>query len=354
MKKIILFILLSAVFSAFGSPSVEKMAHSMIMVGFKGYSLENHLNSELKKQLKNGEISGVILYGYNIKNSDQLKKLNESLKSIYPDKLLIAIDQEGGKVMRLKPENGFYGSLSQKETADTKTQKEAYEQYLIMAKELAEHSININFAPSVDLNINKNSPVIGKLGRTFSDNPNIVSSYASSFIKAHRKYGVLTSLKHFPGHGSAKADSHKGFTDVTGTWKTIEMEPYKMLIKEGLADTIMTSHVFNRNLDAELPASLSCNTISILRKDIGYDGIIFTDDIQMRALRDTYELKEIIINSINSGSDIILFSNFFYHDPEFPKKAVNIIKEAVDKGTIKIETLQNSYKRIEKLKSRLK
>ncbi len=337
-----------------GDVSLERKIGQMIMIGFRGVDIDNAtLISE--KQVTRGEIGGVLILPYNIENRKQFLKLIKDIKSIkttYP--LLVAIDQEGGKICRLNDANGFTSFPSSKEVARAKTPREAFKLYLKMAGIIKGTGINLNLAPVVDLDINPDSPAIGKIERSFSADPNIVLSYAEQFISAHRETGVLTSVKHYPGHGSAGNDTHLGFTDVTGTWKKIELIPYRELIKKGLVDTVMTAHVVNADVDDKYPASLSEKHVEEnLRGRLGFDGVIITDDLQMGAVSNIYPLEDIVINAINSGSDILLFANYFNLDPKISGKVRKIIIQAIDEGKIKRERIEESFQRIMKLKKKL-
>ena len=342
-------------FSNCYAEELSAMIGQMIMVGIKDTSPEGL--SLVKKQIEQGKIGGVILYKYNIESPEQVKKFNKELKIAAGKKrpvLFTAVDQEGGKVQRLVAEKGFRSYPSQKETAAKLSPEKAYRQYLNMANDIAEAGFNVNFAPSADLDVNPDSPVIGKLGRSFSGKVDQVVLYAEEFVKAHNRAGVITSIKHFPGHGSALADSHLGFTDVTNTWSRKELEPFRILINKGLAPSIMTAHVFNSTVDSAYPATLSKKHIDILRKELEYGGVVFTDDLQMGAVRDNYPLEEAVVNAVNAGADVLVYSNFFFNDPEFPEKAADIIKKAGADGRISLPSIEHSYERIITLKRNLR
>jgi beta-N-acetylhexosaminidase len=179
---------------------------------------------------------------------------------------------------------------------------------------------------------------------------------AKEFIKQHHRYNVLTSLKHFPGHGSSKDDTHLGIADVTNTWEARELAPYKMLIDSGYADAIMTSHIVNKKLDKKgLPGTLSTSVLdSILRKQLHFDGVIFTDDMQMHAITKHYGLEEAIKLAILGGVDIMTFSNNIQgSDQRTVDKVHSIVRDFVKRGIISEERINESYRRIMKLKERL-
>lgn len=337
--------------------SLNKEIGQMIMMGFHGTKSSDNEVMIISNYIKTGKIGGILVLNYNILDKKQITTLITQLKKLESpqSRLFVAIDQEGGNVQRLNKKNGFTDYPSAQEISANKTPEEAERIYSNMSAELKNTGININLGPVVDLNINPDCPVIGKKGRSYSKDPDKVVLYAEKFIDAHRKNGVLTSLKHFPGHGSASSDSHLGFTDVTNTWKKEELIPYRELIRKKKVDLIMSSHIFNRNIDNEFPASLSYKHIQgILREELGYNGVIITDDLQMKAISNYYGLETVIINAINSGNDILLFSDYFWTDTEIPQKVAFIVSNAIKEGKIKRERIDGAYFRIMKLKKKLK
>ena len=341
--------------------SLEQKIGQMLMVGFHGTTATS--KSQICKDIKKYHIGSVILFDYNpvnknepknIANKKQLKKLTSQLQACsYDGKLLIAVDQEGGKVQRLKNRYGFYGKFPKASDVIKMDQSQILTTYTKMSKELKGVGINYDLAPVVDLDINMKNHVIHGLGRSFGKDPKIVAQYASTFIDAMHHYGVLTSLKHFPGHGSSVGDTHKGFVDVTNLWKSVEMEPYRLLNKK--ADTVMVAHVFNKKLDKKYPATLSKKTVNgLLRKELGFNGVVITDDLQMGAISKKYGLKKRLNLAINAGDDILLFGNQL--DPKkivSSKKLVNTIKSLVENGDVSLQQLDKAYHRIQKLKQRL-
>ena len=156
---------------------------------------------------------------------------------------------------------------------------------------LAAAGFNLNFAPLVDLDVNPANPIIGRFARSFSADPGIVVPPRPGRDRgAPRQQGVRCCLKHFPGHGSSRQDSHLGFTDVSDTWEPLELAPFRELIARGLADSVMTAHIFNRRLDPEFPATLSQKTVTgLLRQELGFAGAVISDDMDMKAISAEYE-----------------------------------------------------------------
>ena len=220
--------------------------------------------------------------------------------------IIIAVDQEGGKVQRLSAKNGFQDFKSAYEVAQMSLE-EAYLHYVQMAQILHAHGINLNFGPCVDFH-DEHCPVIGKYLRSYGETSTKITSYARAFIEAHQQYNIATCLKHFPGHGFSRQDSHKGLVDITDFAKPdIELGPYLALADQ--VEYIMTAHVVNRNIDPLLPATLSDKYINpILRHEINFKGKIVTDDIVMGAILDNFSLEEACLRAIKAGADHIILS----------------------------------------------
>lgn len=342
---------------------LEDKIGQMLIVGFRGLSV--HDKHPIVRDIKKFHLGGVILFDYdlvlksskrNIRSPQQVKKLINRLQAASNPKtpLFIAIDQEGGKIKRLKPKFGFPRTVSAQYLGKKNDLALTYKHAADIAKTLANLGINFNFAPVVDLNTNPNNPVIGKLERSFSDNPNLVTDHALQFIDAHHKYGVLCILKHFPGHGSSTNDSHLGLVDVTNTWQEMELEPYANLIQENKVDAIMTAHVFNRHYDPDYPATLSSRFVTgILRTDLKYDGVIVSDDMQMKAITSHYRFENAIQATLEAGIDLIVIGNNLKYEEDIVARTVAIIKRLVQEGKISEARIDESYRRIQKLKNRL-
>ena len=341
----------------------EKMIGSMLMVGFMGTSAPQ--NSQICQDIKRYNLAGVILFDANpvnhkepknISSKAQVAKLTQELQACSKDgKLLIAVDQEGGRVQRLKSKYGFYGNFPKAKEVIRYPDAKVKEYYEKMGAELHSVGINYNLAPVVDLALNKRNHVIYKLGRSFGADPKQVVHYASIFMDAMHDNGVLTSLKHFPGHGSSLGDTHKGFVDVTNLWQQKELEPYQILAQTQTIDSVMVAHVFNKTLDSRYPATLSKNTVNgLLRKKLGFDGVVITDDLQMGAINKKYGLKNTLKLAINAGDDILLFGNqLSVKSMVKTSTLVNTIKELIQSGEVNPNEIRVSYEHIQRLKERL-
>ena len=329
---------------------LKRLAGRMVLVGFDGTTLEQ--NSTIIQDINRYNLAGVILFDKDFHHRDrakniispvQLKKLTQRLHTFSNEPIFIGVDQEGGRVARLKPQYGFNPIPSAKKVATLglSQAKKVYEKQSAMLEEMG---INLNFAPVVDLARNPQNRVIVGLERSYGEDPHTVAEYAHSMMKTQSKHHIISALKHFPGHGSSLGDSHKGFVDVTQTWNSVELEPYKLLL--GDAEMIMSAHVFNAKLDAKYPATLSRKiTTELLRKKLGYKGLIISDDMQMGALTKHYSLDERVRLAINAGVDILLFGNQLEHNT--PAEIIHSIVKQVKNGTIPLHRLVESNKRIE-------
>jgi beta-N-acetylhexosaminidase len=358
MKLLTLLILAFNVCVAMPNPSeqeLKQMIGKMLIVGFDGERVTPQ--SDIYMYIRDYNLSGVILFDRdyhdrnqtkNIKSPQQLQALTAQLQAISPNPLIISIDQEGGKVARMKPKYGFKATPSAYDIANEHNITYAKQQYDTLAQELQDNGITCNFAPVVDLAVEPKNRVIYQLHRAYSKEVSTVVRYANIFINALNDHGVISVLKHFPGHGSSLADSHQGFVDVTKTWNAKELEPYAQLIKRGAAEMIMTAHVFNKHLDATYPATLSykINT-KLLRQQMGYKGVIISDDLQMKAISNHYDLKQTVTRAINSGIDMLLFGNQLAHQDL--KALYDLIYQQVRAKKIPLSRIIQSNKRIDTL-----
>ena len=334
--------------------SLDIKIGQMILIGFPGTKVDDKVLEEIRQ----GKVGSVIIFEKNIpaKNSyAELKKITWTYQHAAPIPLFIAIDQEGGKVNRLKEKYGFPKSVSAAKLG--KFNLDSVQFYAeTTAATLAGLGINVNFAPVVDLSSNPTNPIIAKPERAFSPVADSVTLFAREVIRQHRKLGIISVLKHFPGHGSSKDDTHLGIADVTKTWNESEILPYRRLIDSGEVDAIMTAHIVNRQLDsAGNPGTLSRKIIDdLLRRQMHYNGVVFSDDMQMHAITKHYGLEEAIKLSINAGVDILTFSNNIQGSQERTVDKVHeIIRKFVEDETISRERIDQSFKRIMKLKQQL-
>jgi beta-N-acetylhexosaminidase len=354
----VVFVLFFIMNYSFGQApvSLDVKIGQMILIGVP----KSELDEKVLDEVRRGKVGALIFFEKNIPNRPNafasVKKMTWTYQHAAPIPLFICIDQEGGKVNRLKEKYGFTRSITAAAIGKYGSLDSVRFYADATAATLAGLGFNVNFAPTVDLAVNKENTVIAKPERAYSNSEDTVIMMAKEVIKQHRKYGVITSLKHFPGHGSSKDDTHFGVADVTNTWSERELKPYKVLIDSGYVDGVMTSHIVNKNLDAAgYPGTLSKDILDgILRKRLGYNGVVFSDDMQMHAISKNYGLEETIRLAINAGVDVMCFSNNIQGSDVRTVDVVHgIIKSMVANGQIKAERIDESYQRIMQLKSKL-
>ncbi|MEC9373449.1 MAG: glycoside hydrolase family 3 N-terminal domain-containing protein [Planctomycetota bacterium] len=294
----------------------------LIMVGVRGAepgdpALESDLDACVEARCR-----GVILFdrdlpsggSRNIRSPEQVRRLTSHLRNRLGPDTLIAIDQEGGRVARMKPEAGFAPSITASAFARLSPPDRRREADRL-AQSVADADIDINFAPCVDLASNPANPIIAALDRAFSADPNIVFTMAGEIVDAHHRAGVAPCLKHFPGHGSSTADSHLGVADITETFDADrELAPYRRLLSRDEATegpiAVMTGHLAHRAIDDALPASLShSHTTGLLRQEIGFGGVIVADSIDMAAVAERHSIEESAVLALRAGADVILDCN---------------------------------------------
>ena len=337
-------------------PSLERMIGSMLMCGFREAELEP--DSPFYIAVASGRIGNVILFDRdlstggerNIRSPEQLRRLTTTLRAAAKGPLFIAVDQEGGQVRRLKPQKGFLdlpsaqrlGQGSIAETLDIAQQ---------LGQELASLGINVDMAPVADVDSNPMNPVIGRLGRSFGSDPATVARYALAFGDGLAENGVIPVLKHFPGQGCAKDDSHLGLTDISQCWDAAtDLFPYAEIFRAGWPGMVMLGHLFHARLDPELPATLSPMVVTgLLRQGLGWQGVVISDDLQMKAISDHYDLRESIFLAVSAGVDILLFGNNLKWDAKLPGKVFETLQALVKEGRISEERIRKSWKRISAL-----
>ena len=333
-------------------PELEQQIGQMIMVGIRGTHLNGEAMEQTRQQITDGDIGGIIFFKHNIKNSRQFRIFVKSIKSLSSNhELLLAVDEEGGKVRRLRKSQGFEEFPSAAHVGSKLSIDDAYGLYSRMANQIFNTGLNLNLGPVVDVNINRLSPAIGQLNRSYSRDPGAVFNYGEAFIRAHNDAGVLTTLKHYPGHGSSREDTHNDLTDITNTWRRSEQIPFTRLIDSSDVDLIMAGHLFDRSKDKKYPASISRQHIQkTLRDELGYSGVVITDDLQMGAIIKRYNLEEIVIAAVNAGCDILQFSDPLTLDSDLPARIRTIIIDGITAGKIDPNRIHESYERITMLK----
>ena len=336
--------------------TLDENIGQMLLVGFRGQEVDSTQNPEIISALRDYHVGSVILFDYdvptgtrgrNIKDATQLKRLCTQLRAYNPD-LLIGIDQEGGYVSRLATRYGFPAILSAQKSA-AKGDDTVRHYAALTGRMLADLGINLDFAPVADVNVNPACPVIGGIERSFSADPAVVKRCCEIWIQELARNQVVGCYKHFPGHGSAKGDTHKGLVDVTDTWKRSEVEPYRDIQSANMM--VMTAHVINRRLDpAGLPASLSPKITSFLRDTLHFDGVIVTDDLAMGSIVQQYSFEKAVRMAVLAGADLLCLSNNGgTYDTNMVARAAKVIRQMVDEGTVTEERIRQSADRIRAL-----
>ena len=336
----------------------------MLIIGFQGCEINEH--SPVAQWLSNDGVGGVLLfdkeldtglYGKNLKSQTQIKELTHQLNHYSANDaalpLLIAIDYEGGAVDRLSKIEGCMSTLTAVELAHL-SDSALEEEFSQMASTLRSLGFNLNFAPVVDLDLNNQKGIIGKLKRSFSSDPAQIVRVARHFVDVFSRHGIACAYKHFPGHGSAVGDTHEGFVDVTDTYRPEELVPYQRLLQDVYKPTmVMTAHVINKHLDSKgLPATLSHEILTgMLRREMGYDGVIISDDLQMHAISNHYSLEESLCLSINAGADMMIFANQL--GSITAPKVIDCVEQLVLHRKIDQQRIDDAYRRIMRLKQQI-
>lgn len=341
MKKFLLLILLTNI--SFPQSLEDKIAQ-MLMVGFPGTEL---LDSTIINDIQLRKVGGVIIFGGNITSPAQIQQLTNSLQSISEIPLFISVDQEGGRIARLREANGFAATKTAYEIGTINNQDTTRACASLMAGWLQQSGFNVNLAPVADVNVNPMSPAIGLLDRSFSGNPDTVFHHCNWFIDEFNNKNIVTTLKHFPGHGSADTDSHLGFTNITNTWSESELIPFQKLIQNGYDDFIMSGHLYNANLDSVFPASLSQKVMTtLLRDSLDFNGLIITDGMFMGAITNNYSFDKAVELAINAGNDILLYTGNKIAGKSLVDSIISVVLNKISLGIITESRINQSYSRI--------
>ncbi len=324
------------------------MVGQLLMLGLPANSADDESAQLLASQLAKGQVGGTVLLRHNVKDRASLLGLAELFVRSNPQ-VLNAIDQEGGLVQRLSTSVGFKEIPRAHWVANNLNDLEARELYFAAGRQLRSAGFNLNLAPSVDWH-DPSNPVIGKHGRSFGAQVASVASYANSFIDGMDQADVATTLKHFPGHGTSRGDSHNGFVDITSTWSSEELRPFQLLASK--AQVVMSGHLFHPSFsNGELPVTFSEKALQlVLRQKLRFDGVVITDDLDMGAIRNNFSLQESVIYALQAGNDMLLMSNSMQYDPHLADRVAGWVLEALENGALRPETLGGAYARVMRLK----
>jgi len=352
--------LLALVFVApAAAQSLDQMAGQMIVVGFQGDDASDKSVKALIAEIAAGELGGVMYLKTNVKSLKAVQAMNAAFRAAAPDlPPFLTLDQEGGAVERLTAAVGFEEVPSAANVAAGNTPAEAEALYAGMARRIAALGFTVNFGPVADLAVNPKNQVIARFGRAYGKTAETVTAYDRAFIAAHHAAGLITSLKHFPGHGSSTADSHEGFVDISKTWSPAELEPYRALIAEGLVDTVMVGHLYHDAYagsgKVKLPASLSPEWVEgVLRGELGFTGVVVSDDLEMGAIRKLFDLHDTVVRAVNAGVDVLLFSNTAKYSADLGDRVRAILVAEAESDPAFRARIEASYRRIVALKARI-
>jgi beta-N-acetylhexosaminidase len=334
------------------------MAGQMIIVGFQGDDVSDKSVKAVADEIASGGLGGVMYLKPNVKSLDAVKAMNALFRDASPElPPFITLDQEGGAVERLTKAVGFEELPNAATIAANNSPEEAETIYADMAHKVAALGFSVNFGPVADLNVNPDNQVIAKFGRSYGKTGDTVAAYDEAFVRAHHEAGLITSLKHFPGHGSSTADSHEGFVDISNTWSPIELEPYKVLFGDGYADMVMVGHLYHKDYAGQgtkLPASLSPEWITgVLRDQLGFEGVVVSDDLEMGAIRKIYDLHDTVVQAVNAGTDVLLFSNTAAPSGGLADQIREILVAEAQADPAFRARIEASYARIVALKARI-
>ncbi len=318
----------------------------LLVVGFPGATEEPP--EAIAEALESGQIGGVILFRRNVDTVEQVCALNARIHQIAadaPEAPFVAVDQEGGRVVRLKdpltpipPMRAVGDMADQRLTADVSE---------VIATEVGALGFNLNFAPVLDVDTNPLNPIIGD--RAFGSDPETVSRAAGAFLLGHHTAGVIPCGKHFPGHGDTLLDSHKALPALKHDMERlerVELEPFRRAISADIP-MLMTAHMLLPALDPEYPATLSEAIIGgLLRDKLGYDGVVITDDLEMQAVADRYSIDEMVTLGLRAGIDIFLIC----HTEQEWKRAYDKLVELASGGRDDLTRVLRAAERVSRLK----
>ncbi|WP_243298864.1 beta-N-acetylhexosaminidase [Bacillus litorisediminis] len=333
-----------------GLTDSQKKVGQLMVFGFKG----KKASPEIKKLIREHHVGGIILFGRNIGTPDEVLKLTTELQleaknAGHTHPLLICIDQENGVVRRLgEGTTIFPGAML---LGATEHPENAYTIGVLTGRELKTLGINWNLAPVLDVNNNPSNPVIGV--RSFGESPEKVSLFGQQAMKGMQDAGVITTLKHFPGHGDTNVDSHLDLPVISHSMERlekVELKPFVDCINQG-ADTVMSAHVYFPAIESaeNVPATLSKKVITgLLREKLGFQGVVTTDCMEMNAISETIGTARGGVEALKAGVDLIMVSHL--HTRHF--ETLNEILKAIESGEITETTVDAAYNRVMKLKEK--
>jgi beta-N-acetylhexosaminidase len=317
--------------------TLDSQIAGLFCVGFDGKSP----SPEVRELVRRGAY-GVVLFGRNVEDAEQVASLVAELKRAAGRPLLVCIDQEGGRVARLRAPQGFTELPPMRALGDAGDEVLAREAGLLLGSELRAVGIDQDFAPVVDVDTNPANPVIGD--RSLSRDPEVVARLGAALAQGLQAAGVAACAKHFPGHGDTSLDSHLELPSLPHPLERlerVELVPFRALARAGVA-SVMTAHVVFDALDPERPATLSPPVMRLLREQAGFGGCAISDDLEMKAVADHFPLEEAAPGAVLAGVDALLVC----HAAEVQHRAIDLVRTAVEKGRIPRDRLAEARGRV--------
>lgn len=332
---------------------LEVQIARLIIMGFVGSAPDGEGADTMVRHLEDRTIGGVLMLRHNARERDPALALAARLRAASPQ-AWIAIDQEGGVVQRLTGDMGFT-RIPRAQILAEQGLEAGTALFATAARELAEAGFNMNLAPIADLH-DPGNDAIGQYGRAYGDDPEAVAAWCAAFIEAFEAENIACAIKHFPGHGRSRGDSHDGFVDITSTWSFEEAAPFGQLMRSGHAHLMMGAHLVNHRLDPDgLPVTLSRRVLhGLLRQVMGYQGAVITDDLDMGAIRNHYSREEAVIGALKAGNDLLLISNSANPDPDLPANIQRWVMAAIERGELSQERITEANARLDVLEGHVR
>jgi beta-N-acetylhexosaminidase len=337
--------------------ALRRKVASLLVVGFRGQSVQS--GDWIVRAINDQQIGGVILFDTdqltakprNITSRAQVTNLIKDLRAAARSPLIVSLDQEGGKISRLNPGNGFPASQSEAEVGAVNQKPHTVAWAKGLVDSMKSIGVTMNYAPVVDLNVNPNNPAIGQLGRSFSADADVVVANASQEIQVHRSARIKTSIKHFPGFGSATGNTDFDVVDVSNTWHRSELEPFQRLITSGDADSVLVAHLLNRQLDPNSPMSLSHSVVTdLLRGQLGWKGPVVSDDMQAAGITARFGVEEAFTLAVQAGVDLLVYANQQVFDPEIVDRILDTAVQRVKSGALTVAQIDAAVAQVDKLR----
>ena len=314
---------------------LHRLAARLVGIGFVGTSLPVEARDLIRRGVRN-----CILFARNIEDPQQLAELNLQIKTLAGDPMMMSVDQEGGRVLRMREPFTLIPAMRQ--VGQAGDEKLAYEIGRVVAREIRAVNFDMNLAPVCDVDSNPGNPVISS--RSFGQTPELVAQLAAALVRGIQSQGVGACAKHFPGHGDTIKDSHHDLPTLPShdmaRMNEIELPPFEAAIKSGVAG-VMTAHVIYSPIDPNYPGTMSKTILGgILRKQLGFGGLVVSDDMQMKAIADHYGFDDAVVRAVDAGVDLL----WICHTTELQSRAIDCIIKAVERGALSVRRLEEAVR----------